>query len=60
MRTITERAVFTREEIEGAVKNMHRIQIIDNIYYGEFGEQEVEWKDDGSCIVLTSHTPAPC
>jgi len=59
MRTITEQAIFTRDEIEAAVKTLHRMQIVGGLYYGDFGDQAVRWETDGSCTVVTSHTPAP-
>lgn len=56
-RTITEIHTFTRENLEQAGKLLAKTKIISGYYIGDIGEQEIAWKDDGSLVVTTTHTP---
>jgi len=59
LRRIAEQHTFTREELEAVAKNMARGRIMANgIYIGTYHTQTAEWRDDGSIVVVTEHTPA--
>ena len=58
MRTITEKRTFTSEEIENLAKSAAKMEIIGDIYKGEFISQEIEYSNEGIISVITKHTPA--
>lgn len=57
-RTLREMHVFSRADLEIIARSTAKMEIIGSIYRGKFDKQEIEWKDDGSIIVYTVHTPA--
>ncbi|MDE2426306.1 MAG: hypothetical protein KGO96_10420 [Elusimicrobia bacterium] len=58
MRKIVEIHTYSRKDLEHLVMSCAKMQIIGGMYIGEFGSQSIEWREDGSCVVTTTHTPA--
>ena len=57
-REVREIHEFSREQLEKLVKYNAKLAIVGGMYVGEFRDQTVEWRDDGSAVVTTVHTPS--
>lgn len=56
-RTLNEVRTFTKEDLAEIAKNVAKLEIIGDIYRGEFHTQEIIYQSDGSLMIITSHTP---
>jgi hypothetical protein len=56
-RIVNEQKSYSREDLERMAKNYAMIEIVGGMYIGDFHGQAVEWRPDGSVVVVTSHAP---
>ncbi len=53
----TELVHYTKIDLEMMAKFAAMSRLVGVMYVGTIGEQTVRWLPDGTCEVLTEHTP---
>lgn len=55
-RQISEQQVFDKASLEGLAKRISKLNIIGQMFQGDFQGQTAEWRPDGSLVIVTTYT----